>query len=505
MRNVAPLDAITPADEPRSGVQTSKCPDHTDWMRANLADVLPDLTSPQVLDAFEALLNLAERQYLGKLLAPEDELGPVAKSFCGRLYFNLSQLRRVCRLGGVPPALMIRALGHPGTISAADEVLAGPAFGQLSYAPDAIRILGRHLRAAHVVREHELTTGRYLNRLAGSDPRRLSDFEVWSVVEQWLAEAPAYMQTVLLLGNALFHEVPVRKICERVGFPFEQLVHPQLAAGERSVSAHQAFDLVALADVARRAPSVVRFLSDRTQNLSDMRLALRETAFLARFEQFLERYGHRGRYEYDWALPRYREDPTPLLDALRAHVQNGSESGARATIARQARESAEAWRAFEKRLPPWRRWMTLPRVRRSIRTIKQYDVWREQAQSDVARVLGALRRWHLALAERFVERGWLDTRDDYFFLQLREIAPIVNGQGRSDTLRAIVANRIAERDRHRSVHLPLLMRASEVPALIRTSGVTGGSTGERTWIGHAVSSGYVRQEQSDNVPRRSLV
>ena len=37
-----------------------------EWTRANFAEVLPDLTSPQALAAFEELLNAAERLNLGR-------------------------------------------------------------------------------------------------------------------------------------------------------------------------------------------------------------------------------------------------------------------------------------------------------------------------------------------------------------------------------------------------------------------------------------------------------
>src|SRR5262245_39851162 len=61
-----------------------------EWTRANLVEVLPDVTSPQALSAFEDLLNRGEKHWLGRLLAPEEKLGPMIKSFYGRLYFNLS-------------------------------------------------------------------------------------------------------------------------------------------------------------------------------------------------------------------------------------------------------------------------------------------------------------------------------------------------------------------------------------------------------------------------------
>jgi pyruvate,water dikinase len=469
--------------------------DETEWTRANIAEVMPDLTSPQALAVFEDLLNRAERQYLGKLLAPEEQLGPMVKSFCGRLHFNLSQLRRVCAVAGMAPAAMLKSMGHAEAIQPSDEQAPRPAIGALvSCAPDLLRILWKHRRVARLIQEHEARTRRLMGRFTVSDSHQLSDEEMWSVVEEWFREAPEDMQTVLLLANVLFHELPVQKVCEKVGFPFEQLVYPQLATGERSVSAQQAFDLVALADVAGHEPTVVQYLSDETADLSQWRVALRGTAFVARFEGFLEKYGHRGPYEYDWSLPRYNEDPTPFLLALRAHLENGSATDPGAAVVRQEHEAASAWTAFEQRLSPWQRWTTLPGIRRSVRTIKQYYVWRERVRSDVARVLAALRAWHLVLAERFVERGWLDGRADYFQLQFAEIASIIDGRRDPGSIRAIVADRISERERHRALQMPFLMRASELSALIRIAGFSGGPAGESELTGQPVSGGCIEAE-----------
>ena len=38
------------------------------------------------------------------------------------------------------------------------------------------------------------------------------------------------MQAVLVLSGVLFQEMPVRKACAKVGFPFEQLLYPQRSA-----------------------------------------------------------------------------------------------------------------------------------------------------------------------------------------------------------------------------------------------------------------------------------
>jgi pyruvate,water dikinase len=225
-----------------------------------------------------------------------------------------------------------------------------------------------------------------------------------------------------------------------------------------------------------------------------MRSVLRGTEFLAEFDRFLARYGHRGRYEYDWSLPRYSEDPTPLLRSLRVHINSQAEEDSAEKARRQEKEGADSWNAFAQQVPVWRRFMVLPQVRRSIRMIKQYYVWREKVRSDLVRVLGRVRAWHLVLADRFVERGWLDTRNDYFLIQLAEIADVIKGKTRPETLRSKVADRIVELARNRSVQMPLLMRESELPHLIRMSGVSNRSDDPNRLSGHPVSGGCIEAE-----------
>jgi phosphohistidine swiveling domain-containing protein len=397
----------------------------TEWVRDGRLGALPDLTSPQALAAFEALLNLADRHDIGGPATPDADVEPLASVFGGRLYFNRSRRRRQWPL----------------------------------------------LRPAHIVRHHAEATARQLRRLAAADPRQLSDFEVWAGVEQWSNEAPAYLRTALLFGRLWSLEAAWRAVSEPSGAPVEQLTLLSPNTGERTISAQQLFDLAALATIAKGEPAAVAYLSREGRSWSNMRTVLRETTFLAAFERFLEQYGHRGPYEYDWAKPGFREDPTPILDALRLQLQGDTDLDFDARMAHQRRDTADAWSAFDARRSPWRRWLTRARLRRSFRTIQRYAIWREQIRSDVVRVLTALRGWHLALADRFVERGWLAQRDDYFLLRFTEIAPIVHGQCGAGMLRAIVADRVAERARHRALRMPFVLRASELPALMETGNV----------------------------------
>jgi pyruvate,water dikinase len=139
-------------------------------------------------------------------------------------------------------------------------------------------------------------------------------------------------------------------------------------------------------------------------------------------------------------------------------------------VRRQETDAAAAWREFESRLSAWQRWTLRPRVRWTLRRLKQQYVCREAVRSDLTRVVSRIRAWHLVLADRFVERGWIDERDDYFLLQLDEVKRAALDPSHGGGLRAIVATRSAQLTAERDLRMPLLMRESELPALLAFRG-----------------------------------
>jgi pyruvate,water dikinase len=446
-----------------------------EWTRANLVEVFPDQLSPQALDTYRDLLEHAERAFFGNLMAPEAELGPIIKSFHGRLYFNLSQLRHVAGTVAVPVAGTLRSLGHSEQIRPEDEIAKKLQPKKLLRAlPDLLRLARHDLQRARVFRNHVEQTREALARVTSVAPATQSDREIWSRIAWWIESGPTFIVPVLVMSSVQRREDLIAGACKRVGLEYRDLGYPYLAAGERSVSSQQAFDLIRLANIARRDPQ-----------------GMEGPAFLREFEQFIARYGHRGHYESDWSIPRMHEDPSTVLFAIREQL-NGPPQDPEAIAARQAAEAAEAMRAFESRLTTWQRWTLLPRVRAALQQLKQQYLWREQVRSDLTRVLAALRPWHLTLADRFVERRWLDRRDDYFLLHLAEVQRVCEDPRRGPELRAIAAGRAAERARDRDLAMPLFMRESQLAALLGDAAAPARADGDLT--GLCVSPGCVDAE-----------
>jgi len=465
----------------------------TEWTRANLAEVLPDQMSPQCLDAYETMLNRGQQQFMGRFLAPFDELGPMFKVFNGRMYMNLSQMRRVATLIMAPAADMLRSLGHPEQIRPEDEIpTRAPLREILRCLPDFIRVGSYDVGIERVLRKHEARIREMCGRFSSVDPRTLSDRELMDAIDQWIESAPEAIQPVFVMSGVLARETAVRKLCNRVGFSYDRLVYPQLAAGARSVSTQQAFDLVALATAARHDTGAMAYLVNNDGTFSDFRSALAGTSFLEALDRFLDEYGHRGRYESDWALPRMHENPAAVLFAIREQLHARTQDP-KAISDRQTADANAAWRAFEAHLTWWQRWTILPQARALIRRLKKQYGWREQVRSDLTRILRYMRGYHLALAERFVERGWLDRRDDYFLLRLDEIAAVIGGAASGPGLRGIAARRAAELAEQKDLPIPMLMRESELPSLMRrTAAAPDGDADVLT--GLCVSPGAVNAE-----------
>ena len=232
------------------------------------------------------------------------------------------------------------------------------------------------------------------------------------------------------------------------------------------MSTQQAIELVALASSARHEPRTLKYLNENDGTFADFRTALAGTSFLERFDRFLDLYGHRGRYESDWSLPRLHENPTPALFAIQQQLQERPQD-LKAVAERQEADAAGAWRAFESRLTLWQRWTVAPRVRAMLKRLKNQYVWREQVRSDLTRILRYARAYHLTLAMRFVERGWLERPSDYFLLPLDEVGRAIDSPAHGPALRAIAARSAAKLAAERRLTMPMLMRERDLPALLR--------------------------------------
>jgi pyruvate,water dikinase len=154
-------------------------------------------------------------------------------------------------------------------------------------------------------------------------------------------------------------------------------------------------------------------------------------------EAFLDEFGHRAVYEAEVAHPRWLEDPTYLLDQVRAIASQPAAPSPREASAR-ARQRAEA-RLSE--LPFFLRGL----ARRLARGAAEGGARREAGKSAMAGAAMTLRKAALEVARRMVAAGVLDQLDDVFDLTLPDLRQWLDGQWDGCGACALIADRRRER------------------------------------------------------------
>ena len=138
--------------------------------------------------------------------------------------------------------------------------------------------------------------------------------------------------------------------------------------------------------------------------------------FLAAWDEFVERFGCRGPLEMDLAYPKYGDDPKVALRQMAMLARGGSVNPAEAHE-RQARARQTAYEELARLLAPKKR----RRLERAYHNILHFEPAREIPKHHLTMVNMRIRTRLLALADRWVDGGRLDRREDIFELRFEDI------------------------------------------------------------------------------------
>jgi pyruvate,water dikinase len=178
---------------------------------------------------------------------------------------------------------------------------------------------------------------------------------------------------------------------------------------------------------------------------------------------FLARYGMRGFGEIDFGRPRWRENPTPIMQSLQSYLRIEDPEKAPDVVFRQGALAAE--QAIE-RLAEGLRHTPRGRIKARLarfaaRRVRALSGLREAPKFFVIRIMGIERAALLRSGEQLTRSGILQDPTDLFYLHLDELrAP---GAGEQRDWQALVA---AHRARYRQE-----MRRQQIPRLLLSDGV----------------------------------
>ena len=204
--------------------------------------------------------------------------------------------------------------------------------------------------------------------------------------------------------------------------------------------------------------------------------------------RFLERYGGRGLAEIDLGRPRWREDPTHVMQMLGNYLEiKDPEQAPDAVFARAAQRAAAAVDELAAELRKTRGgWLKAHQARWAARRVRALLGLREAPKFFAVRLMGVIRQALLESGAEFVQSSELDRPDDLLYLTIPELEGLAQGQ-KSDW-RALILERRASYERE--------LRRRQVPRLLLSDGRAfyegmAGNGGASSLNGAPVSPGVV--------------
>jgi rifampicin phosphotransferase len=207
-------------------------------------------------------------------------------------------------------------------------------------------------------------------------------------------------------------------------------------------------------------------------------------------KDFLHQYGMRGLAEIDLGRPRWREDPTQIMQVLGSYLKIEDEAlSPQAVFARGALHAAAA---REQLIAAFRQtergWIKSRIAAFASHRVRALGGLRETPKFTAIRVMGIWREALMQDGKRLVERGILTQPDDVVYLHLKELKQLAAGEERD--WNALVASRrqIYAREKRRK----------QIPRLLLSDGTAyyqsfseHAASGDQMITGSPVSPGIV--------------
>jgi pyruvate,water dikinase len=255
-----------------------------------------------------------------------------------------------------------------------------------------------------------------------------------------------------------------------------------------NVTTDMDLELGDLADRAREVPGLVEHLRSAVpaRAIEEARALPGTEAFLAEWDRFIERYGHRGPGEIDVTTPRWADDPSSLVTSLVGIASD--EPGAHRRRQQAAVQEAEAAAAaiVEAAGGGLWGWLRRPLARGLVRRVRAYLGLREHGKYVATMMLMHTRRAIVEAAGMAVERGRLERVEDGFLLTLDELVTAVEGDDVGELRHEVARRREAFERWARLVPPRVITSEGEQPVLPDDGPLPPGEL-----AGHAASAGVV--------------
>lgn len=238
-------------------------------------------------------------------------------------------------------------------------------------------------------------------------------------------------------------------------------------------------------------PSALNWL--RAGEVANWRSELPNEAATEQIKAFIDAYGHRALHEGEMAGPRWKEDPTPIMQALLAQTKASAPTNQSAPASNAA--------ALLEKVPAAARKQT----EQSIDKIIECHKLQSSALHALAYIWAGTRTWALAAAREAMVDKRLEKTDEVFHFELEEIKQMMTGEwniSSRDEIRALLAQRQTEHEAIQQEIAPDIL-VGDQEAFATQSGLPGVAGKARGPL-HHLNTTIQADEQGAILATRSL-
>lgn len=418
------------------------------WSNANLKDAVGEVQSTL---GWGLIQRMAKRMLYANTAAagyPWPHGSEIIRRFDGRAYFDLTTLlwAHYDALGMHPRELSAMLGGHQPEI----PVPPGSPFrGRKGLARQVarLRMAIALMRSTRAFRLDIQRARRHVGQVMGVNVAAASGLELLEAVGAmgWAQEEMGPRFQLANVYSGMVYE-PLFAILDRLAPGRGRALATALAAGGGGVtSAEHGYRLFEVAHAAQMDPGAREYLAAYRDPLGWRHLPA-GSPFRMGMERFLADFGHRCVNEADVATPRWSDDPTYLLEQVKALLAAGTTVAPRegALAARKAAEGEVAGLT----------WFWRPVIRMLADRVRKGAALREEGKSTLIALIQPARHVVLEVGRRMVEAGLLSDAADVFHLSLIDVEQYLRGEWSGEGACELAADRKAQMAQWRTMQPP---------------------------------------------------
>lgn len=411
------------------------------WSTADFRDggVSATVCTPYMASLYKSVIDVSMPAYLNRIGLPsKSDHGAWQTSFFCRPYWNLQSVKgRLSCIPGYKERVFDEGVGI---------VPSYPDDGVVTKTTPRTLLTGlRVLLALKASCRKQLKDNpgfaqgqkNRLQELLALDLASMSEAALFAFSDQFLSQE--YFRSESTYFNFIYDNSNLNNLFQEavVKVDFDSCDFPLLLSGLTGVSHLAPIEsLWALRGEIKQDAATLGYWQEHSCEEIAKALAAGERRFhLDRFADYLQQYGHHAKQELDLLVPRYSEDPQPVIANWQEVLGQPDDCDPRARNQDQQRNYQAARSRFLAAVPFWNRKSMAARLDQ----VREFLWWREELRDLSTRYYYHVRRVTLAVAQRLVERGVLQQPDEVFFLELNELLQVLRGQLSTAQVTTLVA------------------------------------------------------------------